>query len=267
MQKVEKLIIFTDGACRGNPGPSAIGGIIYDSNFNELEKFAAYIGEKTNNQAEYLAIVEALRRAKKYNPRAVEIRVDSELIAKQVNGIYGVKNDEIRKLYAEFKELSKEFEEITVKHIKREENKAADELCNRALDFAMQKKERIRGKFEVSVSQKFDCAHKLVNYEGKCANLHGHSYKVELAVQGIHLKEGILIDIVDLKKILKGVLNELDHRYLNEIDFFKDKSPTAENICLYLYENLTTKLPPTVKIAYIKVYESEDSVITYYPGG
>lgn len=263
----EKLIIYVDGASRGNPGPSAIGGIILDENGEELEKFSEYIGEGTNNQAEYMALIEALKRAKKYNPKVVEVRSDSELMVKQLEGQYRVKNAELANLSKEVKEIASEFKQVRFVHVPREENQVSDALCNRALDLATKKYESVKGKFNVTVHGKFDCAHKLVDYEGKCSFLHGHTYKVEVAVAGTQLKNGILIDIVVLKKILKEILDEFDHKYLNELEQFKGTSPTAENICILIAGEMAEKLPPNVYVEYIRVYESDEAAITYYPSG
>lgn len=260
-----KVIVYSDGASRGNPGPAAIGGIIMNGSGETLEKFSEFIGEATNNQAEYLAAVESLRRASKFTDDEVELRTDSELVVKQLKGEYRVKNENLLKLLEEFNSIRKKFKKVEIIHVSREQNQVADALCNRALDMALRKRETARGNFSVSVLSKFDCAHSLLNYEGKCSSLHGHSYKVEVSVSGVHLKDGILVDIVDLKRTVKEVLDQFDHKYLNELAYFKDRSPTAENICIVIAEMVQKKLPPHVKLEYVKVFESEDSFVTYRP--
>jgi ribonuclease HI len=264
---LDRLTIYIDGAARGNPGPAAIAGIIFDPNGKELERFSIFLGQKTNNQAEYLALIEALKRATKYKPEKVEVRSDSELIVKQLNGEYAVKDQKLKELFDQAKELISNFKDFRIVNILREENKEADRLCNLALDAAVQKKERVGGIFTVTAVGKFDCAHFLPEYEGKCGTLHGHTYRVEVTVFGSVLKEGMLIDIVELKRILESSLEEFDHKYLNELEYFKEKSPTAENIALILHELIAPKLPSGIGIYSIKVYESETSFITYFPRG
>ncbi len=261
-----KIIAFVDGASRGNPGKAAIAGLLFDDNGNEIERFAGFIGENTNNVAEYLAIKEALTRAQKYNPEFLVIKSDSELVVRQLNGEYKVKDENLKKLYEAVKDLESKFSRVEYIHIKREENFEADRLCNSALDRTEQTRKTIPGYLEVTIVDKFDCAHNLYNYEGKCSKLHGHTYKVELSVRGTQLKEGILIDIVDLKKILKEILSRYDHVYLNEIEEFREVSPTAENLAIIIAEKAQKKLPPGLYVASVKVYESESAFVTFVPG-
>ena len=264
---MERITIYIDGAARNNPGPAAIGGVILGPDNNELERYSVFVGERTNNQAEYLSLIEALKRAKKYRPGVVEVRSDSELIVKQLSGDYRVRNKELKDLYEKALELIREFKNFRIIHIPRSENEVADRLCNLALDAALKKREKVKGVFTVTVVGKFDCAHFLPEHEGKCGDLHGHTYRVELSVFGSSLKQGILIDIVELKKILYAALENFDHKYLNELDFFKDKPPTAENIALVLTDLIGSKLPPGIGIYSIKVFESENAFITYFPAG
>lgn len=264
---MDRLVIYIDGASRNNPGPAAIGGVIIGPDNNELERYSAFLGEKTNNQAEYLSLIEALKRAKKYKPRFVEVRSDSELIVKQLKGEYKVRDPQLRKLHEKALELAGEFEGFSIVHIPRTENEMADRLCNLALDAALKKREKVKGIFTVTATGKFDCAHFLPEYEGKCGQLHGHTYKVEVTVFGSSLKQGILIDLVELKKILASSLENFDHKYLNELDWFNEKPPTAENIALVLAELIAQKLPPGIGIYSIKVFESENAFITYFPRG
>lgn len=257
------IIGYADGASRGNPGPAAIAGILYDESGLELERFSSNIGTTTNNVAEYKAVIELLKRALRYRPQKLIVKSDSELIVRQLNGEYSVRDEKLKELYDRARELAKSFPQISFISVPREENTEADRLCNIALDAVSEQRVRVRGKFVVSVSHKFDCAHKLMNYEGKCGVLHGHTYKVQVAVEGTQLKEGILIDIVELKAYLRNILAEFDHAYLNELTYFKESSPTAENIALVIADKLTDKLPPHVRLREVKVFESEDSVITY----
>lgn len=260
-----KLIVYTDGASRGNPGTAAIGGVILSEDMQVIEKFSEIIGQATNNQAEYRAVIEALNRAKKYKPDEVEIRTDSELIIRQISGQYKVNNKALRGLLKEINNLSSSFSKVKFIHVRREENFEADRLCNRALDQAEKKNTNIKGKFLATVTAKFDCAHFLRNYEGKCAELHGHTYKVEVAVFGTSLNNGILIDLAVLKKYLKEIIEEFDHKFLNELDYFKEISPTAENICILIAEKMNERIPPNIRVEYVKVYESDDSYVSYHP--
>jgi ribonuclease HI len=257
------LIGYVDGASRGNPGPAAAAGIIYDVNGNELERFALNIGTATNNAAEYAAVIEFLKRARRYGAKRVVIKSDSELVIRQLKGEYSVRDEGLQEHYRKVKELAEAFSQVEYVHIRREENKEADKLCNLSLDSSTATRQRVRGKFTVAVSMKFDCAHKLKDYTGKCGFLHGHTYRVQVFVEGTQLKNGILIDIVDLKNSLREVLGSLDHKYLNELEFFREVSPTAENIAIFIAGELNAKLPPNVRLRKVKIFESEDSEITY----
>lgn len=123
----------TDGAARGNPGPAGIGGFIFvDGQLKD--SFKAYIGEATNNVAEYSALLEGLKLAQKYKASAIKVLLDSELIVKQLLGLYKVKNAGLKPYYLAVKELLKEYQRVEVNHIYREENQEADALANEAID-------------------------------------------------------------------------------------------------------------------------------------
>ncbi len=120
--------------------------------------------------------------------------------------------------------------------------------------------------FRAGVWDHFSSAHYLRNYQGKCENLHGHNWKVELVVKGEKLdKSGILVDFGVLKRYLKEVLDMLDHKCINEeIEFFRSESPSSENLAKYIYEKLEDRLKDyEVSIDYIKVFESENSFAVY----
>ena len=129
-----KLVIFTDGGARGNPGPAAIGVVIGHKKYGEV------IGNTTNNVAEYKAVIFALKKAKlllgKKTSREteLEINVDSELIYKQVNCKYKILEPELQTLFIEVWNLMQDFKEVNFKKIPREQNKEADKMVNRALD-------------------------------------------------------------------------------------------------------------------------------------
>lgn len=131
------ISIFTDGGSRGNPGPAAIGVVVYDKNKNIVFELAKYIGNKTNNQAEYQAVLEAVKwicqQGAKINK--VDFYVDSELVAKQLNGEYKIKSANIKPLTLQINQLRNTLPfKITFTHLLRDGNKKADQLVNQALD-------------------------------------------------------------------------------------------------------------------------------------
>jgi ribonuclease HI len=129
------LTIHTDGASRGNPGEAAFAYVITRDGQPPLER-AECLGQMTNNQAEYIALVRALEHALRLGAQhRVIVHSDSELMVKQMNGEYRVKNEDLRDLYEEACALRKRFAgPVTIRHVRREQNKRADELCNQALD-------------------------------------------------------------------------------------------------------------------------------------
>lgn len=126
--------LFTDGGSRGNPGPSATGVVLLDMEDNVVKKSSKYIGETTNNQAEYQALKEGLELAKSLGASELEVYMDSELIVKQINGLYKIKKPELIPLYHEVKVLEKKFQKISFTHVPRAMNKLADALVNETLD-------------------------------------------------------------------------------------------------------------------------------------
>ena len=128
--------LFTDGAARGNPGPAGLGYVLTDSEGKIVFEGYRYLGTKTNNQAEYLALIDGLKKALELSYEELNINLDSELAVKQVKGEYRVKNEGIKPLYKEVKALLDEFQGYNMKHIVRGKNKAADKLANRAIDEA-----------------------------------------------------------------------------------------------------------------------------------
>lgn len=125
------LTIYTDGACLGNPGPMGIGVVIYKGR-TKLIEISEYVGEGTNNIAEYLSLIRALEIAAEKGESEVHIRTDSQLIARQVSGEYKVKDKKLKPLKAKADELMKEMK-VKVEHISREQNERADELAKRAV--------------------------------------------------------------------------------------------------------------------------------------
>ena len=130
---VTKLQVYTDGASKGNPGRASIGASILADN-QEVESISKFIGVQTNNYAEYTALIEALKLLSgKYAGAEIEVFADSELMIKQLNGIYKVKNANIKPLYEAIKNLVGNFGAVSFTHVRREFNKRADELANLAL--------------------------------------------------------------------------------------------------------------------------------------
>lgn len=129
-----KLKLYTDGGARGNPGPAAIAYVICDLNDNVVEKSGKYIGETTNNQAEYQALFMGLQRIKQLGTDTVEVYMDSELVIKQITGLYKIKNNELKPWHAKIVELASGFKTIKFIHVPRALNKEADAEVNRVLD-------------------------------------------------------------------------------------------------------------------------------------
>lgn len=129
-----KLITFTDGGARGNPGPAATGIVIKDENGHTLDAYGEYLGEQTNNFAEYSALISALKRAKELGATEVECRLDSELVTKQMRGEYKVKDLGLQKLFVQAYNASTAFKKVSYHHIFRESNKEADAQVNQTLD-------------------------------------------------------------------------------------------------------------------------------------
>ncbi|OGN92131.1 MAG: hypothetical protein A2Z75_05875 [Chloroflexi bacterium RBG_13_50_10] len=127
------LIIYADGASRGNPGPAAIGAVIKDEQQKELVKISQYIGERTNNQAEYQAVIAALKEAARLKAATVTLHLDSELVAKQLAGSYKVRNLFLFPLYKEAAELCKKFVNLSIVHVGHEGNTEAHALAGAAL--------------------------------------------------------------------------------------------------------------------------------------
>jgi phosphoribosylglycinamide formyltransferase-1 len=129
-----EVIIYTDGASRGNPGPAAAGFILTDSKGVQLQAKAFFLGRNTNNVAEYTAIVKALEAVKTTGAKSLMVFSDSELLVRQINGRYKVKSEQIRPLFQQAVELLGRFENWKIQHVTREKNKEADKLVNQALN-------------------------------------------------------------------------------------------------------------------------------------
>jgi ribonuclease HI len=134
LMHAKEVELFVDGGSRGNPGPAGGGFAVYSGGKLVL-KGSDYFGEKTNNQAEYLALRHALRETyAKFGDVKVKCYMDSELVVYQMNGEYKVKSENVQPLFSEVQRIKDQFKSFSIKHIKREQNKMADKLANDAMD-------------------------------------------------------------------------------------------------------------------------------------
>lgn len=311
---MRKGILQCDGASRGNPGPAAVGFTLkVDS--GDYYRGGSYIGETTNNVAEYTALVWGLENARGAGVNELEILADSELMVNQLTGVYRVKNEGLKPLYAQAKILIGTFDKATINHVYRSDNSEADALANEALDIRGTVGEFLRkptvkqslfdlasapavtnpepilvaetpasittrqteettmqtslepsagGMYELTVKDHFDAAHALIGYPGQCKNLHGHTWEVEVSVEGTMLDSvGILYDFKTLKDDLAHILAIFDHAYLNDLDMFKDMNSTAENMARLVYDELSGKLPENVKLTEVCIWESPIARLRY----
>lgn len=121
--------------------------------------------------------------------------------------------------------------------------------------------------FEVSVEQTFAAGHALRNYKGKCENVHGHNFKVQVVIEGEKLDDtGLLVDFIDVKTVMRAVIDRLDHQFLNDVPPFDVKNPSAENIAEYFYQEMTSGLsstPVPIRIREVKIWETDIQSATY----
>ncbi len=127
-------VAYADGASRGNPGPSAIGVVIFDGEGRELHRESRRVGHGTNNEAEYRAAIAALEAALGLGASRVELRMDSELVVRQLTGRYRVRNPRLAPLYGRAVDLRRRFQSVTFRNLPRVDNRLADTLANQALD-------------------------------------------------------------------------------------------------------------------------------------
>jgi len=126
--------LFADGGSRGNPGHAASGAVLIARDGSVMREIGRYLGVQTNNVAEWTALVDGLSAAKELGIASLAIRLDSELVVRQLNGQYRVKHENLRPLYARAKALLAHFDDVDLRHVPRSENKLADALVNRILD-------------------------------------------------------------------------------------------------------------------------------------
>lgn len=129
-----RYVVHTDGAARGNPGPSAIGVVIQDDSGHVVYESSRTLGVHTNNEAEYLALIAALQHLREMRVRAADFRLDSELVVKQLLGQYRVKEPRLQTLHGQATMLLNAVPDHTIRHVPRAQNARADELANEALD-------------------------------------------------------------------------------------------------------------------------------------
>ena len=302
----------TDGGSRGNPGNSGIGYVLTEndadgkpkpqSNTTPLSHGGWYIGKATNNQAEYHALIWGLENALFLNVRSITVELDSELVVKQINGEYKVKNMGIKPLHQVAMSLLAGFYQAEIKHVRRHLNSSADQMANAAMDntaaignyhveyvapgllsaadvvesspiLAPQSKQETdterkskmaTGTYYLRIKEHFDAAHALIGYPGECKNLHGHTWDVEVEVKGTKLDEvGIVYDFKYLKEDLLAILKQFDHKYLNEVEPFTEFNATAENLARVIYEQMEARLPDEIKMVEIAVWESPIARLIY----
>jgi len=131
------LVAHSDGGARGNPGPAGYGVVIKDESGRKVAALSEYLGHQTNNFAEYQGLIAALEYALKHGPKALKLISDSELLVRQIKGIYKVKNATLQDLHARAKELIKQLDWFSIGHALREHNQEADRLANEAMDRGM----------------------------------------------------------------------------------------------------------------------------------
>jgi ribonuclease HI len=131
-----KVVVHVDGGARGNPGPAAVAAVATDPEGNVVGERSAYIGEATNNVAEYRAVLLALELARELGARDLEVVNDSELVARQIGGEYKVKNPGLQPLFLQTMKELRDFDSWKVRNVRREHNVRADALVNEALDEA-----------------------------------------------------------------------------------------------------------------------------------
>lgn len=258
---VAEVRVYVDGASRGNPGPAAVGVLLRDDQGKTLRRLSRYIGETTNNVAEYQALLLGLEEAKQLQPLKLTILSDSELLIKQLSGAYKVKSSHLKELYEEAVNLLKSFPRCEVKKVSRKENAVADSLANQALDEAVGEK---GGWYSLGITQHFDAAHFLRKYAGKCAKLHGHTWQVELVLRGRRLnQQELLFDFNEAKDLLNKTLSFFDHHYINEIPPFDELSPTAENLAKFIFNQVKRDLPVQLDLVEVRVWESPHAWVSY----
>ena len=124
--------------------------------------------------------------------------------------------------------------------------------------------------FQVSVEETFSAGHALRGYRGKCENVHGHNYRVRVTLEGPELDAiGLLLDFTRLKQVVRAIMGELDHQFMNDLAYFKTVNPSAENVAKYFYDEITrqlTDLPAGARVTDVILWETDTSRAQYRPG-
>ena len=139
-----RLIIYIDGASKGNPGRAGAGILIANGEGTKISEVSRYLGHKTNNEAEYWALLLGLREAERLKGESVQVFTDSELVERQINGLYRVKDLNLKALHKKVVQNSKRFSSFEIRSIPREGNKEADRLANQAIERRMAKEKALR---------------------------------------------------------------------------------------------------------------------------
>ena len=151
------LVAHSDGGARGNPGPAGYGVVINNESGKKIATLSEYLGHQTNNFAEYQGLIAALEYALERGPKALKVISDSELLVRQIKGIYKVKNPMLQDLHARAKELIAQLDWFSIGHALREHNQEADRLANEAMDRGMGRRERTAASLPQSfVSREFE---------------------------------------------------------------------------------------------------------------
>jgi len=252
---VREILIYTDGASRGNPGPAAIGVVIKNEWGENLKTIARDIGIATNNVAEYKALIEGLKEAVRLKPASLKIFSDSELMVKQLRGEYKVRDPNLLSLYQEAQSLLSGLKKWKVMKVNRSENTEADSLANNVLDRKTPRE--VEYLYQLGIRDHFDAAHFLRNYRGKCSELHGHTWGVEVKIEGFKLNQSeILLDFQELKSLLRKAISKFDHVFLNEVPPFDKISPTGENLARFIFNEIEAGLPSGINLISVRVEES-----------
>jgi 6-pyruvoyltetrahydropterin/6-carboxytetrahydropterin synthase len=122
--------------------------------------------------------------------------------------------------------------------------------------------------FEVTIEETFAAGHALRNYRGKCENVHGHNYRAEVALRGAELDSiGLLVDFVELKRVVHAVLDRMDHQWLNDFPPFDALNPSAENMAKYIYDEVSAALTTKegVRVAAVRLWETDTASAAYFP--
>lgn len=134
MATTDQFTLYSDGAARGNPGPAGAGAVLIDAQGREVARLRQYLGETTNNVAEYQALLMGLEAALARGITRLGVRLDSELIVRQLQGAYRVKAPHLKPLFQQARELLSRFQAVDIAHVPRAQNRVADQLANEAID-------------------------------------------------------------------------------------------------------------------------------------